>query len=315
MSVCQRCVGCMHTCGEEAVAKRGRVARGTTAVVQRLLGVAFLLATLPWLPGSRVLAQTSSEAVPVVVAEVSRMELSRGQSFVGTVYPFRESDVGSAVDGRLVSLPIEDGQQVRKGDTLAELLRGLLEIERSGAVAELDKRRQELAELEAGSRPEEIEQASAETEGLEARLTYAESRLARLEKLFERGTATTDELQDGQTELRQIKAELRAKQAALSMVEAGPRREVVAQAAAAVAAAKTKLEAAKKDVAAKKAAMDAESKNYEATAKSLAALDAESKKLPETAKALAAKLKQAQELGVTTLDEAAFLALAPTEGE
>jgi HlyD family secretion protein len=235
MSVCQRCVGCMHTCGEEAVAKRGRVARGTTAVVQRLLGVAFLLATLPWLPGSRVLAQTSSEAVPVVVAEVSRMELSRGQSFVGTVYPFRESDVGSAVDGRLVSLPIEDGQQVRKGDTLAELLRGLLEIERSGAVAELDKRRQELAELEAGSRPEEIEQASAETEGLEARLTYAESRLARLEKLFERGTATTDELQDGQTELRQIKAELRAKQAALSMVEAGPRREVVAQAAAAVA--------------------------------------------------------------------------------
>jgi RND family efflux transporter MFP subunit len=180
-------------------------------------------------------AQPAADAVPVVVAEVSRMELSRGQSFVGTVYPFRESDVGSAVDGRLVSLPIEDGQAVRKGDTLAELLRGLLEIERSGALAELDQRRQELAELEAGSRPEEIEQAKAEEEGLEARLTYAESRLKRLEKLFERGTATTDELQDGQTELRRIKAELRAKQAALAMVEAGPRKEVIAQAAAAVA--------------------------------------------------------------------------------
>lgn len=180
-------------------------------------------------------AQPAADAVPVVVAEVGRMELSRGQSFVGTVYPYRESDVGSAVDGRLVSLPIEDGQAVRKGDTLAELLRGLLEIERSGALAELDQRRQELAELEAGSRPEEIEQAKAEEEGLEARLTYAESRLKRLEKLFERGTATTDELQDGQTELRRIKAELRAKQAALAMVEAGPRKEVIAQAAAAVA--------------------------------------------------------------------------------
>lgn len=180
-------------------------------------------------------AEPAVEAVPVVVARVSRMELSRGQPFVGTVYPFRESDVGSAVDGRLVSLPIEDGQAVRKGDTLAELLRGLLEIERSGALAELDQRRQELAELEAGSRPEEVEQAKAEEEGLEARLAYAQSRLTRLEKLFERGTSTTDELQDGQTELRRIKAELRAKQAALAMVEAGPRKEVIAQAAAAVA--------------------------------------------------------------------------------
>ena len=77
------------------------------------------------------------------------------------------------------------------------------------------------------------------------------------------------------------------------------------KAAAAVEAAKTKLEAAKKHVAAKKAAMDAESKNYEATAKSLAALDAESKKLPETAKALAAKLKQAQAGQVAALKAAA----------
>lgn len=187
-------------------------------------------------PSHVCLAQpATAEAVPVVVSDVTRMELSRGQSFVGTVYPFRESDVGSAVDGRLVSLPIEDGQQLKKGDTLAELLRGLLEIERDGALAELDQRRQELAELEAGSRPEEVEQATAEAEALQATLAYAESRLNRLEKLFERGTATTDELQDGQTELRRIKAQLRAKQAAQAMVEAGPRKETIAQAAAAVA--------------------------------------------------------------------------------
>lgn len=193
-----------------------------------------MMATSLFLTATAV-AQPAAEAVPVVVADVSRMELSRGQSFVGTVYPSRESDVGSAVDGRLLHLPIEDGQPVSKGDPLAQLLTGLLEIERAGALAALDQRRQELAELEAGSRAEEIEQAKAEEEGLEARLAYAESRLLRLEKLFQRGTATTDELQDGQTELRRIKAELRAKQAALAMVEAGPRKEVIAQAAAAVA--------------------------------------------------------------------------------
>ena len=208
--------------------------RGIGAALRRLAACVVMLLAPPLLQQPSQ-AQTAAEAVPVVVSSVTRMELARGQSFVGTVYPFRESDVGSAVDGRLVSLPIEDGQAVRKGDTLAELLRGLLEIERSGAVASLDQRRQELAELQAGSRPEEIEQAKAEEEGLEARLAYAESRLTRLERLVGRGTATTDELQDGQTELRRIKAELRAKQAALAMVEAGPRKEVIAQAAAAVA--------------------------------------------------------------------------------
>ncbi len=163
------------------------------------------------------------------------MELAAGQSFVGTVLPARVSDVGSAVDGRLASLPIVDGQQVREGEPIAELLRGLLQIEREGAVAELLRRREVLAELQAGSRPEEIEQARAATAGFEARVAYAKGRLARLGRLAERGTSTVDELQDAQTELQQIEAQLRGSRAALALAEAGPRKEQVAQAAAAVA--------------------------------------------------------------------------------
>jgi RND family efflux transporter MFP subunit len=173
--------------------------------------------------------------MPVVVARSAVMELAAGQSFVGTVLPARVSDVGSAVDGRLVSLPIVDGQQVREGEPIAELLRGLLEIEREGAVAELLRRREVLAELQAGSRPEEIEQARAATAGFEARLAYAKGRLARLARLAERGTSTVDELHDAQTELQQIEAELRGSRAALALAEAGPRKEQIAQAAAAVA--------------------------------------------------------------------------------
>ena len=47
-------------------------------------------------------------AVPVVVARVSMAEQGTGQSFVGTVMPARVSDVGSAVDGRIVDFPIVD---------------------------------------------------------------------------------------------------------------------------------------------------------------------------------------------------------------
>jgi len=77
--------------------------------------------------------------------------------------------------------------------------------------------------------------ARAAVAGFEARLAYARDRLKRLGRLAERGTSTADELQDAQTELQAIEAQLRGSRAALALTEAGPRQEQIAQAAAAVA--------------------------------------------------------------------------------
>lgn len=188
-------------------------------------------------------SEAASQApVPVVVGRVATMELASGQMFVGTVLPARTSDVGSAVEGRLVELPIVDGQHVSEAEPIAVLLRGLLEIERQGAAAELERRRQVLAELQAGSRPEEIDQARALAAGFEARLAYARSRLARLGRLAERGTSTVDEVQDAQTELQATEAQLAGAKAALALAEAGARQEQVAQAAAAVAVQEAEVE-------------------------------------------------------------------------
>lgn len=181
-------------------------------------------------------------AVPVAAARVERRELVTGQSFVGTVFPARVSDVGSAVDGRLVKLPVVEGEHVEARQTIAELLRGLLEIERQGAAAELERLRQILAELNAGTRPEDIDQARAAAEGFEARAEYARSRLERVSRLAQRGTSTADELHDAQTELRQMEAQLRGSRAALALAVAGPRKEQIAQAAAAAAVQESQLE-------------------------------------------------------------------------
>jgi len=197
------------------------------------------LASIAW---PRLVQSQSQSAVPVVASVAVTMPTAAGQAFVGTVLPARTSDVGSAVDGRLVELPIVDGQHVRASEPIAQLLRGLLEIERVGALAELDRRRQVLAELEAGSRPEEIDQARALVAGFEARLEYARSRLTRIGRLAERGTSTVDEVQDAQTELNAIDAQLRGSRAALALAEAGPRKEQVAQAAAAVAVQEAEVE-------------------------------------------------------------------------
>ena len=196
------------------------------------------LGTLAW----SAAGQPPQGAVSVVAGRSSTMPLASGQPFVGTVIPARTSDVGSAVDGRLADFPIVDGKHVTEGEPIAGLLRGLLEIEREGAVAELDRCRQMLTELEAGSRPEEIEQARAAVAGFEARLAYAHSRVKRLDRLAARGTSTQDELQDAQTELQAIEAQLRGGRAALALVEAGTRREQIAQAAAAAAVQEAEVE-------------------------------------------------------------------------
>lgn len=190
-----------------------------------------------WATASTFAAEPpAAPAVAVVVAPVEQREVAAAQPFVGTVYPVRVSDVGSAVDGRVVSLPVLEGQHLAARQPIAELLRGLLEIERAGALAELDRRRQVLAELQAGSRPEEIARARADVDGLIARRDYAQSKLERLRRLTERGTSTADELLDGERELRQAEAQLQSSRASLALAEAGPRQEQIAQAAAAVAA-------------------------------------------------------------------------------
>ncbi len=218
-------------------------ARPRTAVSAALVAAVVVLCPAPApSPAADPAASRSSPGVPVAVARVERRELAAGQSFVGTVYPARVSDVGSAVDGRLVKLLVLEGEHVEARQPIAELLRGLLEIEREGAVAELERQRQMLAELKAGTRPEEIEQARAAVAALEARREYARSRMERLTRLAERGTSTADELHDAQTELRQIEAQLRGSQAALALAEAGPRKEQIAQAAAAAAVQEAHLE-------------------------------------------------------------------------
>ena len=93
---------------------------------------------------------------PVAVAEVVQMEISAGQAFVSTVNPLKRATVGSAVDGRVVELAVHEGERVGEGEPLAKLLTATIQLELDATEAELELRNQELAELDASSRANEI---------------------------------------------------------------------------------------------------------------------------------------------------------------
>ena len=74
-------------------------------------------------------------------------------------------------------------------------------------------------------------------------MAYARSRLDPARRGWPSGAqARVDELQDAQTELQAIEAQLDGSQAALALAEAGPRQEEIAQAAAAVATQEAEVE-------------------------------------------------------------------------
>ena len=171
---------------------------------------------------------------PVVVAEVAEVEVSSGETFVGTVRPLRSATIGSAVDGRVVEFPIRVGDRVRAGDTLAQLLTETIELEVAAAEAELELRKQELTELTNGSLPEEIEQARARMEALAATKQYLTSKRDRMEKLRDRDAVALDVLQEAvSASLAADEAFLEAK-AAWDLAVQGPRAEKIAQAQARV---------------------------------------------------------------------------------
>lgn len=184
--------------------------------------------------GGPVLAQPpAGPPANVAVASVKYETVGSRGAFVGTVLPLRRSVVGSAVDGRVVNYEIDAGQAVAKGDLLARLRTGTIEIEVAGAKAELQLRQAELDELENGALPEELAQAAARLASAEAHESYARSRLARTEELARRGGAiSAEELELVRSQFRTAEQDRIEAEESLKLLQRGPRQERIAQAKA-----------------------------------------------------------------------------------
>jgi RND family efflux transporter MFP subunit len=169
----------------------------------------------------------------VAVSPVIEREVTASQPFVGTVMPLRKATIGSAVDGRVIEFPLNEGDRVERGGMLAQLLTDTIQLELAAAEAELELRKQQLAELQNGTRPEEIEQAKVRMVSAQARWQYAQARRTRADRV---GQAMSDEEREEMVALS-VEAEqayLDAKNAHQLAVQ-GPRKEQIAQAAAQVA--------------------------------------------------------------------------------
>lgn len=164
----------------------------------------------------------------VVVAEAIEQSVAGEQTFVGTIVPKRVSSVGSAVDGRVIEFPRNEGDRVKEGDALAQLLTGQLDIQLAGAKAELALRQDALEELKA-SWPEEVKQAEARYLSRKAAWEYASAKEARSRLLHQKGTISDETLQEDESQAIQASQAFAEAKSAWAVAQ-GPRKLAIAQA-------------------------------------------------------------------------------------
>jgi HlyD family secretion protein len=161
----------------------------------------------------------------VIVANVEEREIREGLTFIGTVIPLRTSEVGSAVDGRVVEFPIVLGQRVKKDDVLAKLLTSQLDIEIAVAEAELISRKAAFDELKQ-SRPEEIERAKAQLAAKKSASEYTTAKLKRIQSTTDQRAYTQDQVEEIQSQAVQAYQMYLDAQQALEMAQRGAREEL-----------------------------------------------------------------------------------------
>ncbi len=139
-----------------------------------------------------------------------------------------EAHVASRYGGRVEKIFAQEGESLKAGQPLVELDATELRARRDLAGAQL-------AEYEAGARPQELDTAKHDWETLQAELAQAQTDAKRATDLFAQRTISVNDNEQAQTRVRMLEQRTAAAKSRYDLLVAGTRAERIAQAKAQVA--------------------------------------------------------------------------------
>jgi HlyD family secretion protein len=150
----------------------------------------------------------------------------------------RQVALGFRVGGRVERMYFEEGDNVKRGALIASLDKQPFLDDLAAREAAVAQAAANLQKLEAGNRPDEIEQARALVNERKAGLEYARQTFERQKKLSQQDFASRSSYDQSVANLNQARASLHSAELALTLAVEGPRKEDIAAARAALDAAK-----------------------------------------------------------------------------
>lgn len=190
--------------------------------------------------------------VPVTLDTIETQTIKTSTDVLGTLEASQTVNLQSEIQGRLLEILVKEGQIVNQGDILFTLDNDSLQAQLDSAQATLASRQARLAELLAGSRPEEIAsaqarlnrakvrlanakkgssqeeiaQAQAQLQSAQAQNQLAQQRLKRYHQLQEEGAISQDQFETFVTEAKTAKANLEQAQRRLNQLQEGTDSDV-----------------------------------------------------------------------------------------
>jgi len=107
-----------------------------------------------------VIAASTLALLATIWIVIAWIQSRAARAYSGTVET-REIQIGSKIGGRVLAVPIEEGQRVPAGSLLVRFECDELKAQRAQAVAQVNEAQADLDRMLRGNRPEEIEQAVA----------------------------------------------------------------------------------------------------------------------------------------------------------
>jgi ABC exporter DevB family membrane fusion protein len=142
--------------------------------------------------------------------------------------PGYDVDVGtSELNGRIAKIFVKEGEQVHKGQTVAELENEDLQAQVTQGERELQVAQARLTELESGARKEEIKEADARLKGDMARLDEARNQLLRNRDLRRQNMISQSTLDTAEAAFKAAQAAVNESTQRKLLLKKGPKPETV----------------------------------------------------------------------------------------
>lgn len=230
--------------------------------------------------GKKDKAGSNSETV-----EVKRGDILVSINVTGTIKPLKVVEVKSKASGKIIRMPVEQGDYLEKGKLIVEIEKTFTQPEVDKAKAALDAAQArlekikteieleketnqrliknaennskiaelKLTQMEIGSRPEEIKRAEASLSKAKSNLELARSQYDRMVDLSGKGFTSKDELDSLKTQLESAKAEYELAVQNLELIKNPATKEDLAMERLQVNRVDIELQAARENVKTEKA--------------------------------------------------------------
>lgn len=184
------------------------------------------------------------KAATVETQKATVGKLARTLELSGEVVSTNSVVIAATKEGPIAYCPWREGDEVNAGEKLVEIDRAVHRAEVQTARAALEVADAKLADLKAGARPEEIEQARASVQRWQATLEEAQAAYERQKQLRSNDFTSQQAVDQALERLKVARAELANAQVRLRMLQAGPTQTDIAVQKAAVNEATARLKLA-----------------------------------------------------------------------